>query len=79
MTSFGSLLRLTLPSDFSFKLLRASEPNLERDFCDLNVDLGLSDSVKRLCTGLVTIQILTANSSSAFSASHGVNYVQKKI
>lgn len=65
---FVSLLRLTLRSDFSLKLLCASEPNLrERDF-------GLSDSIRRLCTGFVTIEMFTANNNSARSASHGVNW-----
>nr|QGW50647.1 ionotropic receptor 5 [Propsilocerus akamusi] len=62
-----------LRSDFSLKLLCASE-NLDRDFCERGVDLGLSDSVKRLCTGFVIIQIFIANNSSAFNASHGVSF-----
>jgi hypothetical protein len=68
---FVSLLRLTLRSDFSFKLLRDSEPNLERDFCERVVDLGLSDSVNRLRTGFVSIEMFMANNNSAFNASHG--------
>lgn len=70
---FVPLLILTLFSDFSFTLIWAMEPALEGDFCERDVDLGLSDSDKRLCTGLVTIEMFTANNNSAFNASHGVS------
>lgn len=75
---FVPLLRLTLCSDFSFKLIWATEPILDRDFCERDVDFGLSDSDSRLCTGLVTIEIFMANNNSAFNASQGVNWNRKK-
>lgn len=71
------LLILTLFSDFSLTLIWAMESTLERDFCDRDADLGLSDSDKRLCTGLVTIEMFTANNSSAFNASQGVSCNQE--
>lgn len=72
--TFTPLLRLTLLcSDFSFKLIWAIEPNLDRDFWERDVDFGLSDSDKRLCTGLVTIDMFIANNNSAFNASQGVS------
>ena len=64
---FASLLRLTLCSDFSFKLICA-EPNLDRDFCERD-----PDSLKRLRTGFVMMEKFTANNNSVFNASHGFN------
>lgn len=70
----GGLLMLTLRSDSAFMLILASDPILDRDFTERGVDFGLSASDKRLCTGLVTIEMFMANNNSAFNASHGVNW-----
>lgn len=71
---FEALLRLTLRSEMAFMLILASDPILDRDFTERGVDFALSASDKRLCTGLVTIEMFMAKKNSAFNASHGVSW-----
>lgn len=71
-------LRLTLWTDFSLLPLPCAT---DIDFCERGTDFMLSpshsDKLEFILTGLVVIQMLTANNNSDFNASHGVSLKEK--